>query len=276
MKATALATLLLIAAPASERLWPALPPAKPGEWRWRHDEKAQSEEQYRAAKPKRPTRERRFVYVLPAWTRPGPEQAADEQTDALLGAFFGRPVKRLAPRPLPRKAYDAENRRYSIRALLPFLTRTLPEDAIFLLTITDRDLRLPGARYTYGWGSLDLRVGICSTWRLGETRRRPRYFGLVLHEASHMLSIPHCTKRRCLMNGALDFKEADRRGLLLCWECRNKLCWNLGADPAPRYAALAHAWTTAGLPRTARQIELARSTLSTKPTPAAPSRPGRD
>ncbi|MHC4938454.1 MAG: archaemetzincin [Planctomycetota bacterium] len=274
MKAWAV-VILLLAAPTADELWPKLPPAKPGDWRWRHDEKPQTLKQYRAASPKRPTERRRYVYVLPAWTRPGAEEARSKQTDQLLAAFFGRPVKRLAPRPLPSKAYDPELRRYSIRKLVPFLTRTLPDDAIFLLAVTDRDLRLPGSRYTYGWGSMKHRVGICSTWRIGKNRRH-RYWGLVLHEATHMLSVPHCTERSCLMNGALDFKEADTRPLLLCWECRDKVCWNLGTDPLARYLALADAWTKAGLPAVTRKIELARGTLSTKPSRATPPRSGRD
>jgi len=265
VKASALAALLLLAAPTTDEIWKKLPPAKPGEWRWRHDEKPQTVPQYRAADPKRPTGKRRVIYVLPAWTRPGIEEAAHKQTDALLTAYFGRPVRRLAARALPRKAYDAATRRYSIRALVPFLVRTLPEDALFMLALTDRDLRLPGSRYTYGWGSLKLRVGICSSWRLQDDRkperRRRRHLGLVLHEATHMLSVPHCTERSCLMNGAMDFPEADRRPLLACWECRDKVCWNLTLRPRPRYDALAKAWTQARLPKVARKIGIATQTL---------------
>jgi len=254
--------LLLLGAPTAEELWPKLPPARPGEWRWRHAEEPQTLAQYRAAEPERGTEKRRVVCILPAWTRPGIEMAEIDRTETLLAAYFGRPVRRLEPRALPREAYDAARRQYSVRRLVGFLTRTLPDDALFLLALTDRSLRLPGARVADGWGSLDRRVGICSTSRLiadrEPPRRRRRYLGLVLHEATHMLSVPHCTERACLMNGAMDFREADSRPLLLCWECRGKLCWNLGLDADARYAELARAWEGTGVAEAVEMIGKAR------------------
>jgi archaemetzincin len=263
VKTGALSLLLLVlAAPSAETLWPDLPRPKPGEWRWRHKEKHQDEEAYRASNPCRVTKERRVAYVLPAWTRPSPELAAQDDAEALIGAFFALPVRRLEPRALPKSAYDEERRRYSIRALLPFLKRTLPDDAAFLLVVTDRGLRLPGSRFVDGWGSLRDRVGICSTRRLQkdrkEARRRRRWLGLVLHEATHMLSVPHCTERRCLMNGALDWEEADERPLLLCWECRGKVCGNVGAKVDARYRALLEAWRDAGVREAVEMIERVR------------------
>jgi archaemetzincin len=263
VKPGALALLLLVlGAPTAEELWPKLPRPQPGEWRWRHAEQPQTLAQYRAADPTRATETRRVVCILPAWTRPGVEAAGMERTEALLAAYFGLPVRRLAARSLPLEAYDLPRRRYDVRALVPFLRRTLPDDAVFLLALTDRSLRLPGARITDGWGSLDLRVGICSTSRLmGDrepARRRRRYLGLVLHEATHMLSLPHCTERACLMNGVMDWKESDGRPLLLCWECRGKVCWNLGLKADARYAELARAWEEAGVPEAVEMIGKAR------------------
>jgi len=260
VKAAALVSLLLLCgAPAAESIWPKLDQPKPGEWRWRHHEEHQDEAAYRAAEPQRPTKERTVLCVLPAWTRPGPERASQDAAESLLAAYFARPVRRLEPRALPKEAYDAERRQYSLRALLPFLERTLPDDAVFLLVLTDRGLRLPGSRFADGWGSLDRRVGVCSTARLrGDRepdRRRRRWLGLVLHEATHMLSVPHCTERRCLMNGAFDFAEADGRPLLLCWECRGKVCWNVGAKVEARYQALSSAWKEAGVPEAVEWID---------------------
>jgi hypothetical protein len=67
-----------------------------------------------------------------------------------------------------------------------------------------------------------------------------------------MLSLPHCTFYRCLMNGALTLGEADARPAALCPVCRKKLCWNLGADPLARERALAEAFQAAGLAADAR------------------------
>jgi len=258
--------LLLVASAASvptqREFWPRLPPAKSGEWRFRHPEKPQSMEQYLAADPKRGTAKRKIIYLWPALTRPMREPDRIERISGLLGAYFGREVRVLEPQAFPRKAYDAVNRRLSIRALLPSLVKRLPDDGLFLLAITDRKMRLPGAMWTYGWGSLKLRVGICSTWYVeggrSPNRARKRLFGLALHESTHMLSVPHCTERACLMNGAVDFRESDKRPLLLCWECRDKVCWNLGLDSLKRYDALAKAWRAAGLPKVADRALIAK------------------
>ena len=61
------------------------------------------------------------------------------------------------------------------------------------------------------------------------------------------------------MNGAMDLRESDKRPLLLCWECRDKLCWNVELDPLKRYDALAKAWRSAGLPKTAKRALRAKS-----------------
>jgi len=75
---------------------------------------------------------------------------------------------------------------------------------------------------------------------------------LALHEAHHLLSLPHCTFYRCLMNGALTLKEADGRPAVLCPVCRAKVCWNLGVDPAARERAMADAFAAVGLPADAK------------------------
>jgi len=110
--------------------------------------------------------------------------------------------------------------------------------------------------YTYGWGSLSLRIGVLSTARLAAegdpARWRRRALTLALHEAGHLASLPHCTFFRCLMNGALTPEEADQRPAILCPVCRAKLCWNLDRDPGARDRAVAVALEAAGLPEDAR------------------------
>jgi archaemetzincin len=268
VKAAALLGLFLLAAPAAQRVptprefWKPLPPAKSGEWRWRHNESPQTLAQYQEAKPVRATKERHTVYLLPALTRPTQEPDRIERMAALMGAYFGRPVRVLPTAALPRKAYNPKRRRISVRECVPYLVKRLPKDAVFLLALTDRDIHLPKSRYNFGWGSLKLRVGICSTWRVdwGKERslQRRRIYGLALHECTHMLGVPHCTERQCLMNGAMDLRESDPRPMLLCWECRDKVCWNLALDPLKRYDALAKAWRDAGLPKTADRTLLAK------------------
>ncbi|MEM8882880.1 MAG: archaemetzincin [Planctomycetota bacterium] len=266
MKPAAVAALLLLlTAPTRDTIWPKLPAPQRGEWRWRHHEDPQTLAQYRNAEPKRPGTARTTIYLAPNWTRPPMEPETEARLAELCAAFFGRPVKWTEPVRWPKRAYDPKARKLHIAPCIPKLVRALPDDGIFLLALTDRDLRLPRSRFTYGWGSLKHRVGIASTWRIAPDRKpqrkRRRLYGLVLHEATHTLSVPHCTERRCLMNGSLDLEESDRRPLLLCWECRAKLCWNLGLDPRKRYEALAAAWARAGFPEAVRGIREAMALL---------------
>ena len=141
------------------------------------------------------------------------------------------------------------------------VVRRLPDDALFCLAVTDRDIFVGELAYTFGWGSFRFRVGVVSTHRLGaqpDAARRRRVLTLAAHEAGHMLSLPHCTFFGCLMNGARTLAEADRRPVLACPVCRAKLCWNLGLDPRARYDTLADAYDGAGLPAAARRARTAK------------------
>jgi archaemetzincin len=257
--------ILLLAAPNKEPdvavppgIWKPLPPPQQGEWRWRFPEKGQTFAEYKAARPTRPTATRQTVYLQPFFTRPPTDAHELERIAALLEGFFARKVATLPPRSLPASAYARGRRQVDISRLVKAMVKTLPPDALFLLAITDRDLFAGRLRYTFGWGSFKLRVGVLSTNRLAassgadEKRRRRRLLTLAAHEASHMLSLPHCTFFSCLMNGARSLAEADARPELLCPVCRAKLCWNLGLDPLARYRGLGGAWARAGLADAAR------------------------
>ncbi len=237
-------------------LFRRLPPAEPGEWLFVFPEEGQTFAEYRKADPVRPTRERRTVYLAPFLTRPARDPGMLPAMAALLQASFSAEVRVLPPRPLPSGAYVRARRQVSAFALAPHLVRELPADALLVLAVTDRDLFVGDLSHAFGWGSLKLRVGVLSTARLGAEDDPPlarrRTMTLALHEAGHLLSLPHCTFYRCLMNGALTIEEADARPAALCPVCRAKLCWNLGTDPLARERALAGAFARAGMECDAR------------------------
>jgi archaemetzincin len=248
--------LLLLAArgpdvAAPKGLFRKLPPPEPGEWLWVFPEEGQTFAEYRASEPVRATAERKVVYLAPLLTRPAKDPELLSTIGALLGASFAAEVRILPPRPLPSGSYVRARRQVSALALAPHLVRELPEDALFVLAVTDRDLFVGTLSHAFGWGSLKLRVGVLSTARLGAEGdpavSRRRAMTLALHEAGHLLSLPHCTFYRCLMNGALTVEEADARPAVLCPVCRAKLCWNLGVEPVARERALAAAFTNAGM-----------------------------
>jgi len=246
--AAALLLLVVLAAPKSPDVeapgdfWRRLPAPRKGDWLAVFPEKGQTFAEYKRADPVRGSETRRRIYLQPWLTRPSTEPNLLSTIADLLGAWFGREVTILEPQPIPRRAYEPDRRQYRVTALAARLIATLPDDALFVLAVTDRELALGKLAYAFGWGSMEHRVGVMSTHRLdvGPDRelRRRRLVALAVHEASHMLSLPHCTFYRCLMNGARTPEESDRRPLLLCPVCRAKLCWNLEMEPLPRYRAL--------------------------------------
>jgi len=241
---------------APKGLFRRLPAPAPGEWRWVFPEEGQTFAEYRESDPNRPTPLRRTIYLAPFLTRPPRDPALLDRIAALLAASYGCEVRVLPPGPLPSGTYERSRRQVSVLALAPHLVRALPEDALFLLAVTDRDLFVGNLSYAFGWGSLKLRVGVLSTARLGAEGApalwQRRLLTLALHESGHLLSLPHCTFYRCLMNGALTLEDADARPGVLCPVCRAKLCWNLSADPSERERALAEAFEAAGMTEDAR------------------------
>jgi len=256
MRVALLGLVTLLAAPRGPDVanpggfFERLPPPKEGEWRWRFpQEKGQTFAAYRGADPVRATGTRRTIYLQPLLARPPRDPELLPGIAAFLEAFFGRPAEILPPQRVPARAYARPRRQVSVAPLAAWLHRRLPDDALLLLAVTDRDLYVGRLDHVYGWGSLRHRVGVMSVRRVavGEDEGLVRWRTLTLaaHEACHMLSLPHCTFYGCLMNGARALDETDRRPALLCCVCRAKLCWNLGDDPRARYGRLEAAWRAA-------------------------------
>jgi len=249
---------------APPRVWSRLPPPREGEWLSIFREPGETFAEYRAKRPVRGEGSRKRIYLLPAFTRPPEDPEALAALASLLAGFFGRECAVRLPEPLPIDAFRMERRQFDVARLLPALERSLPDDALFLLAVTDRDLYLGGLTHLFGWASMDRRCGIVSTARIARgappRQFRRRLLALAAHECSHMLSLAHCTFYRCLMNGSYDLAESDRRPFLLCPVCREKLCWNLGLDRKRRYQTLAARLESLGLPEEAAAERAALST----------------
>jgi archaemetzincin len=261
-----LASLLLAApkdpdVPAPPGFWKPLPVPKEGEWRDIYREEGQTLSEYQASDPVRPEGPRTTIFLLPCLTRPPSDQGVLRGIATFLAAHFGREVRILEPMALPAAAYDAQRRQFDVQRLVPRLRQALPADGLFLLAVTDRDLRLPRMSYAYGWGSFRLRVGIVSLCRLESPRApldtRRRVLSIAAHEAGHCLSMAHCTFYRCLMNGARTLEETDERPLLLCPVCEAKVRWNLGGGAGARYAEVGRALADLGLARDSETADAA-------------------
>jgi archaemetzincin len=257
--------------PAPGDFWKRLPPVPgKGDWRADYPEEGQTFKEYKEAHPTRPTAERTRIYLQPWLTRPPSDPGLLQKIAKLLKASFGREVTRLENGPLPARAHDRKRRQFAVMKLGARLVRTLPDDALFLLAVTDRDLFMERFEYAFGWGSFEWRVGVMSTHRAdvgeGAERRLRRVLSLALHESTHELSLPHCIFYHCLMNGARDRDATDKRPMQLCPVCRSKVCWNLGLEPMKRYVALAEACREVGLPREAARMQAAAEATQKRPS----------
>jgi archaemetzincin len=246
-------------------LWARLDPPQPGEWLYHFPEPGQTFREYVEGNPVRATGVRRRIYVQPWLTRAPEEPTLLRRVADILAALCGREAEVLAPAPLPAVAYARGKRRHDVVALARSLRENLPEDALFLLAVTDRDLFAEGLDHVYGWASLADRVAVVSTARLGARddrgRSLRRALALAAHESGHALSLAHCTFYRCLMNGSNSLEESDRRPTIPCPVCAKKLAWNLGSTRAALYRALAEAFEGAGLPDDAARARAAAGVM---------------
>ncbi|MFO0908070.1 MAG: archaemetzincin [Isosphaeraceae bacterium] len=227
-------------------------PPQPGEWLDKHREAGQSFDAYLASRPNRPDARHKILYVQPLG-RPNPvEQKLMDATSDLLGRFFNVPVTVLPA--LGLDVIPAEARRvhpeWNVRQILSthvlrMLETRRPDDALAVIALTTADL-WPGEgwNFVFGQASLQNRVGVWSTARLGDPNTEYdlvllRTLKTALHETGHMLGIPHCTKYECGMNGSNHLPESDSQPLWFCPDDECKLWWACRDEPGPRYARLA-------------------------------------
>lgn len=211
-----------------------LPSPKRGEWRSVVREREQSFDEYVRDCVNSRSASRAVFHVQPLGD-------VDPELPALIrdygAAFFGLPARIGPPRPVPDAAYLGTRRQHNSSMILDALAERVDADALITLAVTGEDLFARGKQYVFGEGNLDRRVGICSLARLrsaDEALFRRRALKLATHEAAHILSIPHCVKRRCLMQGANTIEEADRHPMQPCAADLKKIAWNTGLDPVQR------------------------------------------
>ena len=180
---------------------------------------------------------------------------------AFASAFFVREVIVLPALQLPVSRIRARMDRLSGQAqyfagdILLELAARRPADVMCVLGLTGHDI-YPDVfvEFAYGEASALHRVALCSTARYRppfreESAGQPagimfrRCIRVLSHEVCHMLGIQHCVYARCLMNGAADMAEGDRRPLHLCPVDLRKLQWALGFNIVERYRRLLNFWS---------------------------------
>jgi archaemetzincin len=225
-------------------------PAEPDDWLTSHHETPEGFEPYVKKGPVRPTAARHTIVLQPLGPFTPDEAAGLETLREYVSIFFQLDARVAPPLPLPTLGWRTVGHgvfafvQYRTDILLEQVLRPrLPADAICYLGVTMADLYpAPSWSYVFGWASFEERVGVYSLDRYrphydGEpdtpaTRRRTlrRQLKVLVHEAAHMFSLPHCTRYECVMNGADSVEELDRNVPWPCPVCLRKLQWNMGFD----------------------------------------------
>jgi archaemetzincin len=218
-----------------------LPAPRRGEWRSVIRERDQTFEEYVRECANRKSATRSQLVLLPLGgvsRRSGPLLELLREYGSI---FFGLKARVAGDAPLPDVAHLSQRDQYNSSMILDELTEQADDESLLTLAITDADLFSRGKNYVFGEGNLERRVGICSLARLrtaDELLFRRRAFKLMSHEGGHVLSIRHCVRRRCLMQGANTVEESDGHPLEPCGEDLRKIRWNTGVDLVDRAARL--------------------------------------
>ncbi|WP_258099924.1 archaemetzincin [Marinoscillum pacificum] len=228
-----------------DRLNKKLDEPRPGEWLYTHEEYGQTFTEYVDSNPNKPSDLLSRIYLLPLGDFNVDELVVFEKLDKYLEAFFGIEVVLLPT--LKDSVISTENRRIKWKTeqlnsqyiLHEFLVPSIPNDAIAYMALTNKDL-YPSDKwnYVFGQASLKDRVGVSSIFRLksnADSLSNNRYLlnrliRTASHEIGHILSMKHCKKYQCLMNGSNNLHEADTKPTWLCSGCLAKLSWNTNLD----------------------------------------------
>lgn len=223
---------------------------KPGEWLHEFPEAEQSVADYQAGRPNRKTSERFLFYIQPLGAAAERHPVLLERMRAYAEAFFGLEARLLPAIPLDEATYVPTRRQYNSTRLIERLAERAPADALVYAGFTTEDLFSPGLNYVFGEGSPRKRAGIYSLHRYGTPDPAlflRRVLKLLSHEAGHILSIHHCVRYRCVMQGANSLAEHDAHPAHLCPDDLQKLRWATGVDPRVRYGRLLDFYEMAGL-----------------------------
>jgi archaemetzincin len=225
-----------------------------GDWLFEHEEHGQNFEQYRKSAPVSPSAMQKYIYLQPIGTFAADEDNLIRYTAEYLEIFFHLktivlPTIRDSTIPATARRTREEGYEQLLTGYIldHMLAKAIPEDAIVIMGITQKDLYPAEAwNFVFGQARLKKRVGVSSFIRFHEGALNDSNFGLCLerfiktssHEIGHMFSCQHCTHAVCVMNGSNSLYETDERPNRLCSECLKKLYWNLGFDVKNRSLAL--------------------------------------
>jgi archaemetzincin len=153
-----------------------------------------------------------------------------------VASEFGLLAESLAPFEVPSRAFSIERGQHYSTAMLTYLMRQVPEDALRVLGVTDVDLFVPRLNFVFGEATIEGRVGIISLHRL-----RPEFYGEIpdehlfaeravkeaVHELGHTFGLRHCSDSGCVMYFSKTIEDTDRKSRCFCPDHADRLAQRL-------------------------------------------------
>lgn len=227
---------------------------QPGDWMERYPDGGQPFGEYVRMRNWRPLYAKSpGIDIQPLGEFDDVQQKLISQSAEMMERFFGITVRTLDAISLEDIPPESRRMRNDVEQILsPWIMheRLLPRqrpDAMATIGVVTCDLWPGRLNWVFGEAIPSSRLGIWSLHRFGDPRESDAAYRLCLlrsvktavHEAGHILGMPHCTEYECGMNGTRSLDEHDRRLLEFCPECQAKIWWTCGADAIQRCRLLA-------------------------------------
>jgi len=136
-------------------------------------------------------------------------------------------VSALLPDPIPRDGARA----LDVEQMWPLLPASERHDEL-AIGLTGLDLSSTDLEYVFGYASPERRAAAVSVFRLAdgtEGRRGGRRLLVeratkeILHEAGHLMGLPHCTQSGCVMQYSQALHDTDIKQCRFCADCLREL-----------------------------------------------------
>jgi archaemetzincin len=147
-----------------------------------------------------------------------------EMGDCLMATVRTLPALRVPP-----ESFEARRNQYYSTRILKEMLGEVPQDALKLLGVTDKDLCIPILTYVFGEAQVGGTAAVVSLARLrqehyGLTPDRPLLLERLrkesLHELGHTFGLVHCPLRECVMYLSNTVVDVDTRGRDFCTGCQ--------------------------------------------------------
>jgi len=162
------------------------------------------------------------------------EWLRNEMGDCLMAT-----VRTMPSIPVPVESFEARRNQYYSTKILKEMLGNVPQDALKLLGVTDKDLCIPILTYVFGEAQVGGTAAVVSLARL-----RQEHYGLApdrplllerlrkecLHELGHTFGLVHCPLRECVMHLSNTVVDVDTRGGNFCTGCQTVVASNTATE----------------------------------------------